>query len=205
MASIQSIQHKLNLLKASSRRLVVFGASTHRYQFAAPVAEHELTCFESKFQLTLPPGYREFLKVLGNGGAGPYYGIVSLQSGLFADLDYKQRSGFIDPSKPFSFTEAWNMNLHEADDETYLQLRDEHYFDNEWVNGMLRICNYGCGVSINLVVNGPAYGQIWVDDRCNDGGIYPDKHFGNTGSIGFLEWYHLWLDQSLALVAQPAP
>lgn len=52
-------------------------------------------------------------------------------------------------------------------------------------------------VSINLVVNGPSYGEIWVDDRNNDNGVYPDFYFGNEERLGFLEWYELWLDKSI--------
>lgn len=53
---------------------------------------------------------------------------------------------------------------------------------------------------MNLVVNGKEYGNIWVDDRCNDGGIYPDRYFGNEERITFLAWYELWLDKSLSEV-----
>jgi len=54
---------------------------------------------------------------------------------------------------------------------------------------------------MNLVVNGTEYGNIWVDDRCNDAGIYPDQHFGNKGRITFLAWYEAWLDKSLNEIA----
>lgn len=57
------------------------------------------------------------------------------------------------------------------------------------------IVNFGCGVLINFVVNGFFYGEIWVDDRNNDNGVYFDFYFGNEECLGFFEWYELWLDK----------
>lgn len=34
--------------------------------------------FESEHDITLPPDFQWFLKLAGNGGAGPYYGIFKL-------------------------------------------------------------------------------------------------------------------------------
>jgi hypothetical protein len=50
---------------------------------------------------------------------------------------------------------------------------------------------------LNLVVNGQEYGNIWTDDRGSDGGIYPSMELGNKEKINFLDWYELWLDNSL--------
>ena len=86
---------------------------------------------------------------------------------------------------------TWNTNQKPDSRE------ERKYFSDKWLQGLLRICNYGCGLSLNLVVNGSEYGHIWVDDRGNDGGLYPDNHFGQTGRTKFLDWYELWLDQSL--------
>lgn len=194
---IGRIKEKLNKLKRKDSGRVIFGASKHRYKFFRTKTEAELIDFEERFKIRLPESYRIFIKEIGNGGGGPYYGLEQLEAGIFSDLDYKNEAGYIDPSKEFLFTEAWNLDLNEmAEGEDYSQ-REEVYYDNKWANGLLRICNFGCGVSINLVVNGIEYGNIWVDDRCNDGGIYPDHYFGNTEKIDFLTWYELWLDQSL--------
>lgn len=167
----------------------------------AVMTEQSLGEFELEHHIKLPEGYRDFLKYMGNGGAGPYYGLEPLGNGLFMDLDYKDRSGKINPSLEFGFTDAWNLPISKYEDtitdeeyELLIQKREQEYFDPKWTNGLLRICNFGCGVSINLVVNGPEYGHIWVDDRCNDGGVYPDHYFGNKERLGFLDWYELWLD-----------
>lgn len=192
---LERIRIKLSTLKRKDTGRVVFGASKHRYKPGRIYSEVELTNFEKEHNIQLPGDYRAFLTSIGAGGVGPYYGLESLADGLYADLDYKQQNDLVALSKAFMFTEAWNLPIDE--DDVDFEQREDTYSDRKWVNGLLRICNYGCGVFINLVVNGQEHGHIWVDGRCNDGGIYPDQHFGNEGRITFLEWYELWLDKSL--------
>jgi hypothetical protein len=197
MAQLTRIKAKLARLKRKDKDRVVFGAAKHNYRPGPVKTNAELKGFEAKYSITLPAGYLEFLRTIGDGGAGPYYGLEQLEDGIYADLDYKRKDELTDPSKPFLLTGPWNMELHDLGEEEYSRKRDEEYFDEKWTNGLLRICNFGCGVSINLVVNGADYGKIWVDDRCNEGGIYPDRYFGNEEKLDFLTWYELWLDKSL--------
>ena len=201
MKKLDRINQKLSLLKRRDGGHIVFGASKHQYRTGMIYRDVELECFENKYKIQLPEGYRDFLKLIGAGGAGPCYGLELLTDGVYADLDYKSKTDLIDPSKEFMFTEAWNLKFDAEDDENIdFAQQDDEYFDPKWANGLLRICNFGCGVSINLVVQGKEHGNIWVDDRCNDGGIYPDHYFGNNERINFLEWYELWLDKSLSEV-----
>lgn len=196
---LQRISQKLTVLKAADTHLRLFGASTHLYRLSSPVPEEELQHFEALHNITLPTEYRSFLMEIGECGAGPYYGLLSLSSTLYNDID--RGSVLIDPSKEFTFTEAWNSDYEPiADEEENHKLYkawEQDYFDPKWASGMLRISNFGCGVSINIVVNGAEHGNIWVDDRCNDGGIYPDPHFGKQGRITFTNWYEAWLDEAL--------
>jgi len=195
------IRQKLKELKRKDPGFQVFGASSHRYMNKGRLYEHEVRSFENRFNIHLPPEFREFILQMGNGGAGPYYGLEALEDGLFLDLDYKRKTDLTNPALEFPLTEAWNLELADLGEEEYFQKKDDEYFDSKWTNGLLRISNFGCGVSMNLVVNGKEYGNIWVDDRCNDGGIFPDRYFGNAGRITFLTWYELWLDKSLNEVA----
>ncbi len=199
---IERVRQKLFKLKDDSRRLLVFGSSNHQYKIFPIKSENQLQEFENKHKIKIPEGYREFLKSIGNGIAGPYYGLESLESTLFSDLDYKDNNHLIDPSNEFPLTEKWNLNFDNLEDEEYYNKKDEEYFEKKWSNGLLRISNFGCGVSINLVVNGAEYGNIWIDDRCNDGGIYPEKNPENNGRVDFLTWYENWLDKSLQDIAK---
>lgn len=74
---------------------------------------------------------------------------------------------------------------------------EEQYFDKEQMNGVVAICNLGCAINLNLVVNGEEFGNIWTDDRGSNKGIFPSYELGNKDKITFLNWYELWLDNSL--------
>ena len=193
------IQSKLSELKVLDKKLKVFGASGHKYNLNEKLRNEQIIAFEEQHSLVLPDEYKVFLKNVGNGGAGPYYGLEPLEDSLFSDLDYKREGEFVKPSLPFPFTEPWNIEFDGSDeDRAAYEKHENEYFSEKWDTGILRICNFGCGVSLNLVVNGPEKGNIWVDDRGNDGGIYPDPYFGKTDRTTFLDWYNLWLDASLS-------
>jgi hypothetical protein len=197
-SKIELIQTKLQELRAIDPKYSVFGASNHKYRSNKVITESELNHFESKYGINLPAGFKSFLLKVGNGGAGPYYGLETIEDSLYVDLDYKRENEFLDPSVPFPINTQWNMKFtgdHENEEE--YKVFEEKYFDSKWETGLLRICNYGCGVSLNLIVNGQEYGNIWVDDRGSDGGIYPDPYFDQNGRTNFLDWYLLWLEKSL--------
>lgn len=199
MERLEQIELKILELKKLDKKYAIFGANTHKYIFNCKKSESELIRYEESNGIKLPIEYRNFLKQIGNGGAGPYYGIEKIENGKFADLDSGANGEKIDLSKPFKFNKKWNFNNNPFKDENgeiRYDLRDIEYFKPDWANGLLRIANFGCGVSINLIVNGDEYGNIWVDDRCNEKGIYPFKS-KISKRTQFLAWYEEWLDNSI--------
>lgn len=200
---LNRIKNKLRQLKEDDRFYKIFGSQQHRYKLNPTLSSGKIREFELKYNITLPAGYASFLLNIGNGGAGPYYGIEPLENVLFTDLDYKPSELLLNPSKPFLHTKPWNLHFEatvdETNDEEYYKQLDAFqkiYFDEEQRNGCIAICNYGCAINFMLVVNGQEYGNIWVNDRANDNGIYPSKHPENEEKISFLDWYELWLDKS---------
>lgn len=196
METVQRIKDKLRRLKKADKTYGVFGSEKHKYKLKGTLPEKTIRQFEESFSIELPDDYCQFLREVGNGGAGPYYGLEPLENGRYADLHHKDANDLINPSFPFQHTSYWNF-----EDDQFVPENEDTYFDNKWVDGVLRISDFGCGVSMNLVVNGPEYGNIWVDSRVNDGGIFPDPFFKDDGRISFLEWYEFWLDQSLKEVS----
>jgi hypothetical protein len=96
-------------------------------------------------------------------------------------------------SLAFPHQRPWQPDPDTLDKEA---LDEQHtYFGNYWVQGAMRICHYGCGVYFLLVVSGPERGNIWIDDRAGDNGIYP---CGRT----FSTWYETWLEDSLQKLEQ---
>lgn len=203
---LDNIKAKLEQLRQLDTNLEIFGSEKHRYTLNPTVPLDTIIQFETKHKITLPSEYVTFLTTLGNGGVGPFYGLEPFENAIFGDLDYKRKDSLLNPSKPFLHKDAWNMEFEptvseEENQEEYDRQYEEFtdlYFDSEQTNGVIAICNYGCGISLNLVVNGQEYGNIWTDDRGNDGGIYPTIQLGEKAKINFLDWYELWLDRSIS-------
>jgi hypothetical protein len=138
---IAELGDRLERLRAADTSLRVFGASQHRYTLGPTLSEGELVAFESANRIRLPNDYRHFLAMLGNGGAGPYYGLERLNA-------YGQ-----DLSRPFPFTTPTDA-FGDAELERLLDGCDAY-------PGLLEVCHHGSGIFSSLVVNGPAYGTIW--------------------------------------------
>jgi hypothetical protein len=177
-----------------------FGSDTHRYKFNHCLTEDALQAFETSFGLTLPADYKNFLTEIGNGGSGPAYG-------LFPLLDWNIELEINDTnflSADFPHIDKWNvMQDFDTDNEDYTETEEfqnweEEYFSNKHITGSLRICHYGCAIYYLLVVTGNNAGQIWVDDRANDCGIYPAISKSTGKRLTFLEWYNEWLTESLS-------
>jgi hypothetical protein len=132
----------IDRLRSLDRRRVVFGATHHAYRFNEPIQVTEVERFERTHGVSLPVPYRRFIAELGNGGAGPYYGIMPLE------LDAPQLL------EPFPYTEPFTPNQEDED----LSLESD-------IPGTISIAEYGCGIYILLVVRGFAAGQVWVDAR----------------------------------------
>ena len=62
---------------------------------------------------------------------------------------------------------------------------------------MLRISHEGCGYFANIIITGKERGNIWIDARASDGGIYPVNYHKGKEKTNFIEWYNNWLDKSL--------
>jgi hypothetical protein len=138
---IAELYDMLQRLRAADTTLRVFGARQHRYALGPTLPDGELAAFESANGIRLPNDYRRFLGQLGNGGAGPFYGLERLDA-------YGQ-----DLSRPFPFTTPTDA----FGDEELERLLD----GCAAYPGLLEVCHHGSGIFSSLVVNGPAYGTIW--------------------------------------------
>lgn len=129
MDMIEEIESRLLELKRKDKRFSIFGASNHKYRFNPRLSDDQICLFEQRYEITLPKGYRTFLTEIGNGGAGPYYGLETLEDSVFQDLDYKRPGETLNLKKPFPFTESWNMEYKGSpDDENAYQIHEDEYF-----------------------------------------------------------------------------
>jgi hypothetical protein len=69
---------KLGRLRELDRGRTTFGASRHDYAFRPCPTERQIVAREKKLGAPLPPGLRAFYATVGDGGAGPDFGLYSL-------------------------------------------------------------------------------------------------------------------------------
>ena len=72
------LRKQLKRAGEEDRDLSRFGADQHEYQLKPPASAEAVAAFEARFHVSLPDGYRNCLLWMGNGGAGPFYGLYSL-------------------------------------------------------------------------------------------------------------------------------
>ena len=193
------------MLAERDRRCEIFGADHHRYRRRPRLEESEVTSFERAHRIALPADLRAFLVRVGNGGAGPFYGLHALGEDGRGPWKTGERVGT--PSAPFPIG---------ADARAPL-------------DGALPLCDEGCGLADWLVVTGPEAGNVWHDARCDAEGCRPwgsGEAAHEDGCVGwddiediglpsfgridvpelprlrFLDWYEQWLDRALLPFAE---
>jgi len=207
------ISSAIERLRSLDRKLTLFGAMGHQYRFNERASEKQLSDFERTHKIELPEEYRLFLRALGNGGPGPYYGVFPLgvhdDNHDFCTWDKGSLVGSL--SQPFAYTDAWNLpdefwalrpnpeGMSEAEEDVAWSAWDAkleaEYWDPSIVNGALPICNLGCALRHWLIVNGPCYGQVWADNRVDDAGLAPLLN-DQQRRLTFGDWYMLWLSDA---------
>jgi hypothetical protein len=188
----------------------VFGADTHCFQLNPPLREGEVERFEQEHRVNLPSDYRQFITRLGNGGAGPFYGIfpVGKMDDTFGLCAWREDDGLVGVlSKPFPLDADWNdlagmppddlADRNESDYEAQMDAFEKSYWRSSLMNGAIPICHEGCALRVWLVLAGTEAGRVWEDRRSEYAGIrriaLPD---GSPAT--FAAWYDEWLNSCLA-------
>jgi SMI1 / KNR4 family (SUKH-1) len=73
-----SVRNAVEALRQRDAAFELFGAGHHRYELNPGLSEAEVAAFEGRYGVQLPEAYRHFLLSIGDGGAGPSYGIFKL-------------------------------------------------------------------------------------------------------------------------------
>jgi len=85
---VPKIVEELRFLREADHGRIVFGADSHGYELRTCLDLEKIVEFEERYSLRLPNDYREFVMHVGNGGAGPYYGIIGLDELYETRYDY---------------------------------------------------------------------------------------------------------------------
>ncbi|MFK7888901.1 MAG: SMI1/KNR4 family protein [Gammaproteobacteria bacterium] len=142
------VLEKLAAKKALDPECIGFGVQNHGYQLQPPIEAPRLEQLERHYDFELPTDYRQFLLTVGNGGAGPSYGLYSIESSLSGKADKTYPNGGIkggkDINRPF--------------------VRPEEFVESEewpYPTGLIMLCQHGCANDDFLVVTGPERGFVW--------------------------------------------
>lgn len=208
---IQNIKEKLALAKATDGALAVFGADAHQYQLDTPVSADVIRQFEETHHIQLPEEYKTFMTQIGyananenaylQSAAGPYYGILPLDSAL-NELETEQPEQYLShPCQlyPRMTDEQWEVLAKEVLNSEE-DISDEDYDTalGKLYGGLLPIGTQGCAITTAIVLNGPHTGRI-VYFNGDEAPIFAyERHF--------LDWYERWLDEIISgdLVAEGA-
>jgi hypothetical protein len=169
-----------------------FRVSAHGFQMNQPISLADLTSFEEQYSIQLPEDYRQFLLQVGNGGAGPYYGLLPLErwydySDPFGNSSLEEVINLIhlDPVAHFS-----GDCTAEPDPVTGYGVDPGNEFPEFWSGGTIALCNQGCNYKSSLVVNGKYRGRVVYSGMMGEPYYMPDACF--------LDWYERWLDETLS-------
>ena len=208
MSELDPFRIQSALLELRSGRAIkeVFGANGHGFVMNPVLPEAKLLAFETEHRISLPVQYRKFLIRIGNGGAGPYYGVFPL--GQMDDVNglapWRENDGFIGVlSEPFALSRDWNdltgkpsedvMGDEDGEYEKQFDEFEKRYWRASLMNGALPICHEGCALRIWIVVTGEQAGRLWRDRRAEFKGVQRVLAADGTPAT-FSRWYNEWLD-----------
>ena len=196
------------LAKLAAANASAFGAESHRFLLNPPLAEAEVVAFERAHSVSLPEDYRHFLTQIGNGGAGPFYGVFPLgkMDDNFGLRCWHETDGIVGVlSKPFPLDTEWNdltgNPVGDEDFDAMIEQFEKRYWDSSLVDGAIPICHTGCALRIWLVVTGRQAGNLWYDKRAEYGGLMP-LTFDDGAPLTFATWYEEWLNRSRSLLRE---
>jgi len=204
----EPIRKAIEALRQRDSAFQLFGALGHRYQLNPQLTELEVAEFEQHRSIRLPEAYRHFVLNVGDGGAGPYYGVFRLgkMDGLGGEESAWKEGEFVGSLRDcWPHRHAWNLpkealivpdGLSDDAMEMALDEIDKRYWDAALVAGAFPICHHGCAYRDWLVVTGPEAGQVWHDARVDQEGLRPYESTDGR-RLTFAEWYLDWLDGAL--------
>lgn len=172
---LERIKQKLVTLRELDKDYKVFGARYHTYLMRPCLTESEIQQFEAKHEVRLPEDYRNFLMYVGNGGAGPGYGLFPLARFKEGFLEYQLASNV-------------DIDSDEAEDEIDFYV----IVQNLAFGSGIQILHFGCDYFSILIVTGEERGKVWFESYRK---FYPVTYSANDAThVAFLPWYEQWLD-----------
>ena len=169
------VREKIDQLSSLDKGRQIFGADRHGYRLLPVANEGELSEGEERLGVNLPSELRQFYMTIGNGIAGPHYGLTRLE-----DL-----YGF-NPSLPYQGLAYFRALA--ASQETLPSDNDYFEISHEEIQGLIVIIPEGCGHQTCLISSGENAGKV-VSVSC-DGYV-------EESQLSFADHYSAWLDANI--------
>jgi hypothetical protein len=142
---------KLERLRELDRGFTVFGARTHEYRLAPPLTERALVALEKKWKVRLPPGLRAFYTEVGNGGAGPGYGMLPAE-----------KLERFKPATAYPGVEALRARAPKDSELPANRLLAPWRISQR--TGLIAVAHHGCGIYSAVVCTGDVGRVVSVDE-----------------------------------------
>lgn len=223
------IRHVISKASYEDMELKVFGWKSHAHTLQPKLSESELEVWQELLKIKLPEDYCTYITQLGNGGAGPAYGLRVLTLDLDEDLaaptvfSNDQSTLFNEQAREWyeldnqddygEYCEQTPENQRLSFDEwdSLLEERYERVESYLFHKGQLFIANRGCDQDLYLLLNGSHCGWCHINSKDYDysvggnGIVLGDKSPVQQRSI-LWEEYQRWLmpfaDYFMAYVRQ---
>jgi hypothetical protein len=146
----------------------LFGSAKHKYQLRPPLEMAKVRAIEETYHISLPEDYLHFITQIGDGGAGPDYG-------LYPFADFEKHNSPQNIRKPFfphlaSPEELKNTSI---DPRVYERLQGKVFCypeseedGDEWFyeDGFLVLGTKGCQYDFIMPLQGEHRGKIFEND-----------------------------------------
>lgn len=139
---------RIKLLKSYDKQFQVSGTQYHRYKANKICSLAEIECFEKKINCQIPQELRSYYLECGNGGVGPFNGILPLD-----------KIQVYQPDLPYP-GEAGLREICYKEHPEYIS--EDGYFEigPQYLSGLITVMYQEGGHEILIVCNGPQTGEI---------------------------------------------
>lgn len=190
----------LNQAQHIDAKYELFGASTHQYRLNPPISESFVRNVETQYGFTLPEEYFQFITEIGDGGAGPDYGIRPFTNILIKGSSpgaekfreayrYSLANSFTPRKMRTDEVEEYAIatrKAYEQNPDRYFIYKDFEHNDLNDTDGFFFLGTHGCQWDFGLITSGERRGQVFDTD--NEGAYC-------FVSYNFNEFYQNWLNR----------
>ena len=195
----EEVERILEQARRMDPQLEMFGVSEHQYKLGSPVDLTFVRSIEEKYHFRFPEDYVQFITEVGDGGAGPGYGLypfsyycTEAESAKEANARKKYLHRLGRELRLLPIEPEWlddfciSQEDYKKNPEKYFRGSSESFnWHNDTPYGFFHLGTHGCWRDFGLVTAGERYGQVF---------IYDTEGAFELAASSFQAFYQDWLD-----------